>query len=169
MVNRLIMREAAWFANGHTRLFERSLMMPEDVRAIDSLSANEFAVEVDGIPANGIFRVSGLVAYKLDVRPSLTKAQRDPFTIHKMVQRDPDLPFNRWIIETIGTKDDIVHARRVLDIVALDDGVEVRRWRVKGAWISEIAYTDFDTGSSELMQQRLIIQYDEIEEIWPAA
>lgn len=143
--------------------------MADEPRALDSLSANEFAVELDSVVATGIFRVSGLVSYKLDVRPSLTKAQRDPFTIYKMVQRDPDLPFNRWLRETIGTRDDIVHARRVVDIVALDEGVEMRRWRVKGAWISEIAYSDFDSGSSELVQQRLTIQYDEVEEIWPEA
>lgn len=143
--------------------------MADETRAVDSLSANEFAVELDGIAAPGIFRVSGLVSYKLDVRPSLTKAQRDPFSIYKMVQRDPDLPFNRWLRESIATRDDIVHVRRTLDVVALDDGVEVRRWRVKGAWISEIAYSDFDSGSSQLVEQRLTIQYDEVEEIWPDA
>lgn len=141
--------------------------MNDESRAVDSLSANEFTVELDGVAAPGIFRISGLVSYKLDVRPSLTKTQRDPFTIYRMVQRDPDLPFNLWMRETIATRDDIVHARRTVDVVALDDGVEVRRWRIKGAWISEIAYSDFDAGSSELVQQRLTIQYDEVEEIWP--
>lgn len=143
--------------------------MTDETRAVDSLSANEFTVELDGAAAPGVFRVSGLVSYKLDVRPSLTKTQREPFALYKMVQRDPELPFNRWLRETIATRDDIVHARRTLDIVALDDGVEVRRWRVKGAWISEISYSDFDSGSSQLVEQRLTIQYDEVEEIWPEA
>jgi phage tail-like protein len=163
------MRDKGGFANRHSRPAKGQILMTEPLRAIDSLSANEFAVEVDGAPTTGVFRVAGLIAYKLDVRPSLTKAQRDPFTISKMVERDLGLPFNRWIRETIATKDDIVHARRTVDIVALDDGVEVRRWRVKGAWISEISYSDFDSGSGELVQQRLTIQYDEIEEIWPEA
>jgi len=157
----VIWRRLAHSPKGHERA--------DETRAVDSLSANEFAVELDGVAAPGIFRVSGLVSYKLDVRPSLTKAQRDPFSIYKMVQRDPELPFNRWLRETIATRDDIVHVRRTLDIVALDDGVEVRRWRVKGAWISEIAYSDFDSGSSQLVEQRLTIQYDEVEEIWPDA
>lgn len=143
--------------------------MPDEIRAIDSLSANEFAVELDGTDVTGIFRISGLVAYKLDVRPSLTKTQRDPFIITRMVQRDPAQPFNTWVRETIQTKDDIVHARRTVDIIARDEGEEVRRWRVKGAWISEVSYSDFDSGSSELVQQRLTIQYDEIEERWPEA
>ncbi len=142
--------------------------MPDEIaRAVDSLSANEFSVELDGAPVAGVFRISGLVAFKLDVKPSLTRIQREPFTLTKMVERDPELPFNQWIRATIAAKDDIVHAHRTIDILALDEGVEIRRWRVKGAWISEISYSDFDSGSSELVQQRLSVHYDEIEEIWP--
>lgn len=142
-------------------------MTDQPVRAIDSLSANEFAVELDGARVAGVFRISGLVAFKLDVKPSLTRLQREPFTLTKMVERDPALPFNQWIRATIAAKDDIVHAHRTIDILALDEGIEIRRWRVKGAWISEISYSDFDAGSSELVQQRLSVHYDEIEEIWP--
>lgn len=142
-------------------------MTDQPVRAIDSLSANEFAVELDGARVAGVFRISGLVAFKLDVKPSLTRLQREPFTLTKMVERDPELPFNQWIRATIAAKDDIVHAHRTIDILALDEGIEIRRWRVKGAWISEISYSDFDAGSSELVQQRLSVHYDEIEEIWP--
>jgi hypothetical protein len=135
-------------------------------QALDSLSANEFAVELENERAAGVFRVSGLITFKLDVKPSLTKIAREPFKLVKMVQRDPQLPFNRWIRETAQAKDDIVRPMRTLDIIALDDGTETRRWKVKGAWISEISYSDFDTGSSELVQETLTIYYDEIEEGW---
>lgn len=135
-------------------------------QAIDSLSANEFAVEIEGTRATGIFRVSGLVTFKLDVKPSLTKVVRDPFKIVKMVQRDPNLPFNRWVRETVQVKDDIVRPLRTLEIIALDDGVETRRWKIKGAWISEISYSDFDSGSSELVQETLVIHYEDVEETW---
>ena len=151
--------------------------MPEEIistasptgQAIDSLSANEFAVELEGSRAAGIFRVAGLVTFKLDVKPSLTKIVSDPFRIVKLVQRDPELPFNRWVRDTIQAKDDIVRPLRVLDIIALDEGIETRRWKVKGAWISEISYSDFDTGSSELIQETLTIHYEEIEEVWGSA
>lgn len=136
-------------------------------QALDSLSANEFAVELENTLTTGIFRVSGLTTFKLDVKPSLTKRVTEPFKIAKLVQRDPSLPFNRWVRETVQAKDDIVRPLRTLDVIALDEGVETRRWRAKGAWISEISYSDFDTGSSELIQETLTIQYDEIEEIWP--
>jgi hypothetical protein len=135
-------------------------------QAVDSLSANEFAVELEGVTAKGIFRVSGLVTFKLDVKPSLTKVVRDPLKIVKMVQRDPELPFNRWVRESVQAKDDIVRPLRTLEVVALDDGVETRRWKIKGAWISEISYSDFDSGSSELIQETLIIQYEDVEETW---
>jgi hypothetical protein len=151
--------------------------MPEEIistaspagQAIDSLSANEFAVELENTRAAGIFRVTGLIPFKLDVKPSLTKIVSDPFKIVKLVQRDPALPFNRWVRETIQAKDDIVRPLRIVDIIALDDGQETRRWKVKGAWISEISYSDFDTGSSELVQETLTIHYDEIEEVWGSA
>lgn len=137
------------------------------VQAVDSLSANEFSVEIDGEPVQGVFRVLGLSAFKLDVKPSLRKLMHDPIKLTKMVQRDPELPINRWLRETSEARDDIVRPIRVLEIVAMDDGVESRRWRLKGAWISEVTYSDFDSGSSELVQEILLIQYDDIETVWP--
>ena len=86
-----------------------------------------------------------------------------------MVQHNPELSFNRWLRETIEAKDDIVRPARILEIIATDDGVESRRWRLKGAWISEVTYSDFDSSSGELVQETLLIQYDDIETIWPAA
>src|SRR5215207_9059774 len=103
--------------------------------AIDSLSANEFALEIEGERVTGVFRVSGLIPFKMDVKPSLNKLVRDPFKIAKMAQRDPNLPFNKWLYETFTSKDDIVRPRRELAIIAIDDGVETRRWTVKGAYI----------------------------------
>lgn len=133
---------------------------------IDSLSANEFEVLLDGERLQGVFRVSGLLPFKLDVKPSLTKLVREPFKLSKMVQRDPQLPFNRWLRDTVASRDDIVRPTRTLEIVAVDDGKETRRWTVKEAWISEISYSDFNTGSSDLVEETVIIHYDDIEESW---
>jgi Arc/MetJ family transcription regulator len=141
----------------------------EVARAVDSLTANEFAVELDGEPITGVLRVIGLSPYKLSVSPSLTKLTREPLTLIKMVQRDASSPFNRWHRETVATRGDIMHPRRRLDVIALDEGVETRRWQIHGAWISGIRYSDFDTGSVELVQENYTIEYDSIEEIWPDA
>ena len=133
---------------------------------IDSLSANEFEVRVDGETVKGIFKVSGLLPFKLEVKPALTKLVRDPFKISKMVQRDPMTAFNRWVRETVTAKDDIVRPIRTVDILAIDDGEEIRRWTITGAWISEISYSDFNSASSDLIEETLTIRYDDITETW---
>src|SRR5262245_19542379 len=136
-------------------------------QAIDSLSANEFVVEIEGEKVGGIFRITGLVAFKLDVKgTSALKNLKEPFKIVKMVQRDPKNPVNRWLIESVTARADIVRPKRTLAIVAVDDGAEIRRWSVSGAWISEVAYSDFDTGSGSLVEETVTIQWDDIEESW---
>ncbi len=137
------------------------------IQAIDSLSANEFVVEVDGESVGGVFRISGLVSFKLEVKgTSALKGTKEPFKIVKMVQRDPKNPFNRWLIETVTAKADIVRPKRTLSIIAVDDGTEIRRWTVDGAWISEVAYSDFNSGSGELVEETITVQWDDIEERW---
>ena len=135
---------------------------------IDSLTANEFALEIEGRRAAGIFKVAGLIPFKLEIKPTVTRLVRDPFKIHKMVQRDPANPFNVWLKETHEAREDIARPLRQLAIVALDDGVETRRWTIKGAYISEVAYSEFNTSSGELVEEILTIQYEAIDETWPA-
>jgi tail tube protein gp19 len=138
------------------------------VQAVDSLSANEFAVEIDGDRVTGVFRISGFIAFKMDVKPGLTKVVHEAFKIAKMVQRDGNNVFNRWVRETIQAKDDIARPKRRLDLIAIDDGVETRRWTMAGAWISQIAYSDFNSSSGELVEEILTIEHQEVEESWPA-
>jgi phage tail-like protein len=137
---------------------------------IDSLIANEFAVELDGEILPGIFRISGLVTFKLDLDggEASMERRRRPFKLSKMVQRDGNNAFNKWLRHTIATSDGHTRPRRTLAVLAVDDGVETRRWTFKGAWISAVRYSDFDTGSSELIEEVVTIQYDELEETWPA-
>ncbi|MEO8612757.1 MAG: phage tail protein [Chloroflexota bacterium] len=137
------------------------------LKALDSLSANEFAVEIDGERVEGVFSVTGLVAFKLDVKTTnALKIVKDPFKITKMVHRDPQNVVNRWLRESIDAKADIVRPKRTVAIIAIDDGEEVRRWTVNGAWISEISYSDFNSGSSALVEETITIQWEEMEENW---
>ncbi len=140
-----------------------------NIQTLDSLSANEFALEVDGEQVTGIFRISGFFSFKLEVKTTNTlKMKQEPFQIVKMVQRDGNNPINRWLRESVAARDDIVRPKRTLSIVALDDGLETRRWTVKDAWISEVKYSDFNTGSGDMMEETLVIQYEDVEESWPA-
>jgi phage tail-like protein len=140
------------------------------VVALDSLVANEFQVELDGEKLTGVFRVSGLVTFKLATQASEAGMERifQPFILTKMVQRDGNNAFNRWLRQTVATEPGRTRPRRTLDIVAVDDGVETRRWTAKGAWIGEVSYTDFDSASSEMVEEVVTIYYDELAESWPA-
>jgi hypothetical protein len=140
----------------------------ESISAIDSLVANEFEVRLDDQPVAGIFSVSGLVTFKLDVKTTTAiKKLKEPFKITKMVQRDPHSVFNVWIRDTFAAGDDIVRPTRTLTIAAVDDEVVTRRWTVLKAWIAEIKYTDFNRGSGEMVEETVTIHFDSIEEDWP--
>lgn len=132
---------------------------------VDSLVANEFHIEINGATLTGIFKVMGLVTYECD---SEGNRVRPPFVITKMVQRDPNAPLNAWLRETLAERSNTNRPRRDVVIVAIDDGVVTRRWTVKNAWIQQVSYSDFDTASFEMMEERFTIQYEDIEEEFPA-
>jgi len=133
------------------------------IKAIDSLSANEFRVEIDGEAAVGIFGVSGLCTRCVDLAAG--RLIHQPVTITKMVQQDAHLPINRWTRETLANPTGKV--TRELAIVAMDEGTETRRWVYRDAWISDISFSDFDKGHDTLIEERLTIQHSGVEEIWP--
>lgn len=132
--------------------------------AVDSLVANEFHVELEGEKLLGIFRVDGLTSFKIDASG---QREYEPFQLVKMVQRDGNNAFNKWLRETVTTVG-ADRPRRELAVVAVDDGVETRRWVIKGAWISEVYYSSFDTASSEMVEETATIYYDALEEFWSA-
>jgi hypothetical protein len=133
------------------------------ITAIDSLSANEFQVEIDREVTTGIFGVSGLHIRSVDLTAG--RLVHQPLTIIKMVQQNPDLAFNRWTCETLANP--TTKVTREIAVVAMDEGVETRRWVYRDAWISDIAFSDFDKGSDTLIEERLTIQHGGVEEIWP--
>jgi hypothetical protein len=138
--------------------------MVNSIRAVDSLVANEFVLELDGEPVTGVFSVTGLVSFKLDLhQPALVN---EPFRISKMVQRDPHNRFNVWLRETISAGASGPRPRRTLTVLAVDNAVTIRRWIVKGAWIGEVRYSDFNTASGELVEEIVTVYYDALETEW---
>ena len=140
--------------------------MENNIQEVDSLVANEFAVEIDGEVATGIFSVRGLTLFQLDADSKRTKPS---FEITKMVQRDKDTAFNRWHQETIDSRGSDTRPTRNVAIVAIDDGIETRRWTAKDAYITSIRYSDYDTASFEMIEETYTITYSDIEESWTYA
>jgi len=137
--------------------------------AVDSLVANEFEVQIEGQKVLGVFRVSGLTPFKLNVlNPGASLAVHEPFQLAKMVRRDANSSFNKWLRETVAHRTSSNRPKRTLSIVAIDDGIEIRRWTAKGAYITGVTYSSFDSGSSEMVEEVITIHYEDIEESWPA-
>lgn len=137
------------------------------VRSVDSLSANEFAVEVSGERATGIFAVTGLSSYALRMESGKPVGMDfPPITVTKMVQQDAANPFNKWTRETVAARGTRLPTRDV-SVVALDEGVETRRWVYRNCWISSIQFSDFDTALDFLIEEKITIQHGGVEEIWP--
>jgi hypothetical protein len=128
---------------------------------VDSLVANEFGLEINGQRVGGIFRIAHLVTFSLD---DSGKRVKPPFEISKMVERDGNNVFNTWLRETLGGS----QPRREVTVLAIDDGVITRRWKVKNAWIKEVKYSAFDSASFEMVAETAVILYDDIEDSFPA-
>lgn len=132
---------------------------------IDSLIANEFAFEINGEAVSGVFRISNLSTYATDDNGQRIKPS---FEVSKMVERDANNAFNKWLRETMDARDSADKPSRDVTVVAVDDGVETRRWAAKGAWIQSVSYSAFDSSSFEMIAETFVIGYDDIEESWPA-
>jgi len=134
-------------------------------RVVDSLVANEFSIEIDGAPVSGIFRVMGFKAYTLPVfdlsgsGAGMPKPEMKTVTITKMVQRDPKTPLNQWLIDSEKRG---AAATRNVAIVAIDDGIETRRWTLKDCVVTEVSYSDFDSASMEMVEERITVAYTEV-------
>jgi hypothetical protein len=137
------------------------------VKRMDSLSANEFAVYLEGIPLRGVLRVAEFKPFKLDVKPTTAlKALKEPFKLVRLVESDPSSPVNKWLVESINAQTDFDRPKRDLTLVAVDEGIPNRQWLVTGAWISEAAYSSFDSSSREFVEETLTIQWDAIKFEW---
>lgn len=131
---------------------------------VDSLVANEFAFEINGEKVSGVFRISYLVTFQLgeDGKP-----QMPPFEIAKMVERDANSPFNRWLRETRAAAGSL--PRRDVTVVAVDDGVETRRWTARNAYIKEVRYSPFESASFEMIEEIFVLQAETVDETFPAS
>ena len=132
---------------------------------LDSLIANEFEFHIGDAKVEGVFSVSNLVSYATD---DAGNRVLPAFSVSKMVQRDGNNPFNKWLRETLAVRNGGDKPRRDVMVVAVDDGVITRRWVAKNAWITKVAYSNFDSGSFEMIAETITIGYDDMEEEFPA-
>lgn len=139
----------------------------EHIQSSDSLSANEFIVEINGERVTGIFAVTGVSSYMLKLQDGKPVGMDfPPITITKMVQQNSNLAFNQWTRETVAARGTRLPTRDI-SVVAMDEGVETRRWIYRNCWISSIQFSDFDTALDFLIEEKITIQHGGVEEVWP--
>jgi hypothetical protein len=132
---------------------------------IDSLVANEFAFEINGQKVNGVFHIAKLTSFSLDDQGRFAPK---PFEVSKLVERDPNNAFNTWLRETLEARHDPAKRPiRDVTIVAVDDGIETRRWTAKNAWIHAIHYSNFDSSSFEMVGETYEIMFEDLEQSFP--
>lgn len=139
----------------------------QGIQAVDSLSSNEFVLEINSERVTGVFSVSGLSSYALKLEDGKPVGMEyPPVLVTKMVQQDASLVFNEWTRETVAARGTRLPTRDV-SIVAMDEGVETRRWVYRNCWISNIDFSDFDTGLDFLIEEKITLQHGGVEEVWP--
>lgn len=139
----------------------------QGIQAVDSLSSNEFVLEINNQRVSGVFSVTGLSSYALKLEDGKPVGMEyPPLMITKMVQQDATLVFNEWTRETVAARGTRLPTRD-LSIVAMDEGMETRRWVYRNCWISNIEFSDFDTGLDFLIEEKITVQHGGVEEVWP--
>jgi hypothetical protein len=128
-----------------------------NVPGCNTLQANEFAVTLDGEVIDSIL--------SCDMFEYLTAAgdtDKPLLTFYKQVEDSRNTVFNRWLGETLGSREPGSRPRRTFVVTAVNDGNPIRRWTFNGAWIAAVAQGSLDSTSHEFAVERIALGYDTI-------
>ena len=123
----------------------------------NTLQVNEFAVTLDGEAIDTIMSCD-----MFEYVTAEGDADKPLLTFYKQVEDSRDTVFNRWLVETLGSRDRSSRPRRTFVVTALNDGNPIRRWTFTGAWIAAIAQGSLDSTSYEFAVERVKLGYEKI-------
>jgi T4-like virus tail tube protein gp19 len=124
---------------------------------VNTLQASEFAVTLDGEVIDTI-----LSCEMFEYLTAAGDADKPFLTFYKQVEDSRDSVFNRWLSETLGSKEPSSRPRRTFVVTAVNDGNPIRRWTFKDAWIAAVAQGSLDSTSHEFAAERVKLGYDTI-------
>ena len=124
------------------------------IKALDSLSANEFHVEIDGTTATGIFGVSGIFSRSVDL--SAGRLVNPPITITKMVSRTGD-PLQPVDGETLANP--TTRVTRQVAVVATDEAAKPGAGSSKTPGSATSRSRTSTPSRDALVEERLVIQH----------
>ena len=136
-----------------------------------------FRLEMDGTPQKGILQIVEFTPYKsglrgmandeaMAVQRVFTRYVTPPFKIIRTADYDEASRLNRWVEDSLRARNagaDPASKARNLDIILLKGTEEKLTFHVKGAWISEISYSDLDRAAAGKLKETLIIESSSID------
>lgn len=123
----------------------------------NTLQANDFVVTLDGEAVDTI-----LSCDMFEYLTAAGDADKPFLTFYKQVEESRDSVFNRWLGETLGSREPSSRPRRTFVVTAVNDGNPIRRWTFTGAWIAAVAQGSLDSTSHEFAVERIKLGYDKI-------
>jgi hypothetical protein len=124
----------------------------------NTLQANDFVVTLDGEAVDTI-----LSCDMFEYLTAAGDADKPFLTFYKQVEESRDSVFNRWLGETLGSREPSSRPRRTFVVTAVNDGNPIRRWTFTGAWIAAVAQGSLDSTSHEFAVERIKLGYDKID------
>jgi hypothetical protein len=128
-----------------------------NTQGVNTLQSNEFAVTLDGEAIDTI-----LSCDMFEYLTAAGDADKPFLTFYKQVEDSRDSVFNRWLGETLGSKEPSSRPRRTFVVTAVNDRNPIRRWTFAGAWIAAVAQGSLDSTSHEFAVERITLGYDTI-------
>jgi len=128
-----------------------------NTHGVNTLQSNEFAVTLDGEAIDTI-----LSCDMFEYLTAAGDADKPFLTFYKQVEDSRDSVFNRWLGETLGSKEPSSRPRRTFVVTAVNDGNPIRRWTFAGSWIAAVAQGSLDSTSHEFAVERVTLGYDTI-------
>jgi hypothetical protein len=128
-----------------------------NVPGSNTLQANEFAVTLDGDVIDSI-----LSCDMFEYLTAVGDADKPFLSFFKQVEDSRNTVFNRWLGETLGSREPASRPRRTFVSTAVNDGTPIRRWTCTGAWIAAVTQGSFDSTSHEFAVERISLGYDTI-------
>jgi phage tail-like protein len=155
--------------------------MPRVGDIYESYRANEFILQIDGVPSPGVTKVSGLSEGEIDTieqpdggtnhvyKIAATKVKFEPLTIERYVDGSPeDERFKDWFQATFKLNNRNPggsSVRKHGTIEKLHNGKVVLRFAFYYAWVKSSKFTDFEAGSTNVMKQTIVLEHEGLERV----
>jgi phage tail-like protein len=141
----------------------------------DSLTAHNFAIQIDGIRCAWFSKISGLgksvkvISHTQNNPQGRPKVSKSPGTseggeVTLSRGSDQTADFKQWVQE--GVDGNMAVARKNISVIYMDYmGNPIKRFNLINAWACDHTYGELEAGSGSPLNEDVKITYEDIEEV----